>query len=480
MTQSAIKARLITNPRSGRGGVDLSEPLSILREQGWDVSVRQKLHGGHATELAREAAREGCHVVVDCGGDGTLNELVEGTLGTETAVGVLPGGTANVWAHEVGVASQLQMAAMQLVASERRRVDVGEVTVNGKHKTHFVLMAGVGLDGAIIDHVSKPLKNRIGPAAVGLATLQALPEAKVVPVRVELDDLHWRGRVSEIIVSNTRRYAGATNLAANAFADDGLFDVCLITATGPISAGRLLGSLLFQRQPSSDVAQFYRAAHIRIAAPVTLPLQVDGGSVKLKHEKPTPAGTIYEFSILARAVTMLVPKTYSGELFKPVRLATVSPEPELEPVPAKDANGAVKAVEPVEAAESTASESAESGEPVYIERKAPKGGKKAKGGKKGKRWRVTVLEVGVESLTAARVKNGRVMRFHISPETMFDDGSGKSLPLLSALSRISAGDLLRVTGRKEGDGHTARALHVERVAQSGPASVGASPELARR
>ncbi|HEU0027825.1 MAG TPA: diacylglycerol kinase family protein [Ktedonobacterales bacterium] len=473
MTQSAIKARLITNPRSGRGGVDLSEPLSILREQGWDVSVRQKLHGGHATELAREAARDGCHVVVDCGGDGTLNELVEGVLGTETAVGVLPGGTANVWAHEVGVASRLQMAAMQLVASERRRVDVGEVTVNGKHKNHFVLMAGVGLDGAIIDHVSKPLKNRIGPAAIGLATLQALPEARAVPVRVELDDLHWRGRVSEIIISNTRRYAGMTNLTANAFADDGLFDVCLITATGPLSAGRLLGSLLCQRQPSSDVAQFYRASHVRIAAPVTLPLQVDGGSVKLKHEKPTPAGTIYEFSILARAVTMLVPKTYSGELFKPARLATISPEPELEPVPAKGAAAASKAatsVEPLESAESAeAGEAGEAGEPVSVERKASKGGK---GGQKGKRWRVTALEVGVESLTAARVKNGRVMRFSISPDTTFDDGSGQSQSLLSTLSRVTAGDLLRVTGRKEGDGHAARAIHVERVAQSAPASAG--------
>ena len=164
-----------------------------MRENGWDVSVLQKLHGGHATELAQEAVRAGCQVVVDCGGDGTLNEVVEGVLGTETAVGVLPGGTANLWAREVGVASRLQVAAAQLVSAERRRVDVGQVAINGRHKSHFVLMAGVGFDGAVIERVNKPLKNRIGTAAVGLAALRALPAAQAVPVRMELDDLHWQG-----------------------------------------------------------------------------------------------------------------------------------------------------------------------------------------------------------------------------------------------------------------------------------------------
>lgn len=436
MTQSTIKARLITNPRSGRGGVDLSGSLSILREHGWDVSVRQKLHGGHATELAQEAAREGCHVVVDCGGDGTLNELVEGVLGTETAVGVLPGGTANLWAHEVGIASQLQMAAMQLVGAERRRVDVGQVTVNGKHKNHFILMAGVGLDGAIIERVNKPLKNRIGPAAIGLAALQALPSASVVPVRMELDDLHWQGRISQIIVGNTRRYGGFTRVTADAFADDGMFDVCLITATGPLSAGRLLGSLLLQRHPSPNVAQYYRAAHVTLTTPVTLPLQVDGGSVSLKDENPTAEGTVYEFSMLARGVNMLVPRTYNGELFQPARQANVSTNVELQPVPT---NGASE-----------------------HKRKESKNGKHDG---QSKQWRVTALEIGIDSLTAARVKNGRVLRIKIDHDTTFDDGTGLKRPLLSALSLVTAGDLLQVTGRKDDDDHTVLATH---IALAGP------------
>ena len=438
--QSTIKARLITNPRSGRGGVDLSGSLTILREHGWDVSIRQKLHGGHATELAREAAREGCNVVVDCGGDGTLNELVEGVLGTETAVGVLPGGTANLWAHEVGVASQLQLAALQLVGAQRRRVDVGQVTVNGKHKSHFLLMAGIGLDGVVIDRVNKPLKNRIGPAAVGLAALQSLPSATVVPAQIELDDLHWQGRISEIVVGNTRRYGGFTRVTPDAYADDGLFDVCLMTATGPLSAGRLVGAFLLQQRPSTKDAQYYRAAHVKVTMAMTLPLQVDGGSVKLKDEEPTAEGTLYEFTMLARGVNMLVPRTYNGELFQPASLASVSTNVELQPVPSNNADGS--------------------------KRKASKSRKR---GKHEKQWRMTVLEIGVESLTAARVKNGRVMHIRIDADTTFDDGTGLKRPLLNALSLVSVGDLLEVTGRKEEGDHNALALHIALAGQNGHA-----------
>ena len=266
-------------------------------------------------------------------------------------------------------------------------------------------------------------------------------------------------RVSQIIDGNTRRYGGIASVTPDAFADDGMFDVCLMTATGPLSAGRLLGSLLLQRHPSAAVAQYYRAAHIKLISPVTLPLQVDGGSVALKDEEPTAEGTVYEFTMRARAVTMLVPRAYNGALFQPALLASVSPGPALRPVPAgadgHNGKDAKHGKEPKDG-------------------KEPKGGKEPKNGKGGERdkhWRVTVLEVGIETLTAARVKNGRVMRFQIDSGTTFDDGSGKSRPLLNELSLITAGDALRVEGHKQDGGgdHAALATHVTRSAQNGHA-----------
>jgi YegS/Rv2252/BmrU family lipid kinase len=212
MSDRFVRACLITNPKSGRGGVDLSEALTVLQANGWDVTVRQKLKGGMAEKLAREAVEQGYNVVVDCGGDGTLSEIINGVVGADIAVGTLPGGTANVWAHEMGISHELRRAAMQLVTATRRRVDVGHVDVNGKHGAYFLMMAGIGIDAAVMSRVNKKLKNRIGKLAIGLAALESLPDVRVVPVQIDLDGSHWQGKLSQIVVGNTRRYGGFTSM----------------------------------------------------------------------------------------------------------------------------------------------------------------------------------------------------------------------------------------------------------------------------
>jgi YegS/Rv2252/BmrU family lipid kinase len=459
LPQRAIKACLITNPKSGRGGVDLSEPLTILHEHGWEVLVRQKLHGGHATELAQAAVRDGCNVVVDCGGDGTLNEIVEGVLGTDAAVATLPGGTANLWAHEVGISQQLGVAAMQLVVAERRRIDVGQVTVNGKHKNYFVLVAGVGLDGAIISRVNKPLKNRIGPAAVGLAALRALPSAHAVPVRIELDSLRWQGRVSQVVVGNTRLYAGITSITPEALVDDGLFDVCLITAAGPLSAGRQVGSLLLRGHPSLASSQTYRAARFTLTAAVTLPLEVDGGSVHLEDEAPTAEGTVYAFTIIAQGVTMLVPRTYSGELFTPSRQADSAASVALRPVtPQSNGDHTLK-----NGKHGGKHASKHTGN--HHDKQSGKHDDAPHG--KRKQWRINVVAVGSDSITGSRVKNGRTVQIMVDPHTVLDDGTGQPRDLWGALSSVTTGDQLRVTGHKDGASDALLASRVEHLGQNG-------------
>ncbi|MGH2501858.1 MAG: diacylglycerol/lipid kinase family protein, partial [Ktedonobacterales bacterium] len=316
MANRVVRACLITNPRSGRGGIDLTEPLQVLQAHGWDVSVRHKMHGGQATELAREAVRNGYDVVVNCGGDGTFSEIIDGVMGSEVAVGSLPGGTANLWAHEVGISSRLRVAALQLASAERRRVDVGHVTVNQRHGQYFMLMAGLGFDGATIARVNKPLKNLIGPAAIGLAAVQALPKFRAVPVRVTLNETEWEGRVSQIVVGNTRRYGSFTRMTPDAFIDDGQLDICLITATDALSAGLQFGSLLLRQRPSLRSAEYYRASSVVVRAPTPLPLEIDGGSVSLKKIQMTEEGVVYAFTLVAQGITVLLPRTYDYQIFQ--------------------------------------------------------------------------------------------------------------------------------------------------------------------
>jgi YegS/Rv2252/BmrU family lipid kinase len=430
-----VRACLITNPRSGRGGIDLTEPLQVLQAHGWDVSVRHKMHGGQATELAREAVRNGYDVVVNCGGDGTFSEIIDGVMGSEVAVGSLPGGTANLWAHEVGISSRLRVAALQLASAERRRVDVGHVTVNERHGQYFMLMAGLGFDGATIARVNKPLKNMIGPAAIGLAAVQALPKFRAVPVRVSLNDAEWEGRVSQIVVGNTRRYGSFTRMTPDAFIDDGQLDICLITAADALSAGLQFGSLLLRQRPSMHSAEYYRASSVVVRAATPLPLEIDGGSVSLKKIQMTEEGIVYAFTLVAQGITVLLPRTYDYQLFQSA--------PQMDALPRH-----LVAIHEQAAQHANGSSGAAAADKQ--QRKARK--------KQGRLMKV--VAVGPAVLSAASVRNGRVWTVMMQSSSQFEMADGAKLTWEQALAHITEGDLLRVKGKRDRERNTVAAQRI--------------------
>jgi YegS/Rv2252/BmrU family lipid kinase len=435
MANRVVRACLITNPRSGRGGIDLTEPLQVLQAHGWDVSVRHKMHGGQATELAREAVRNGYDVVVNCGGDGTFSEIIDGVMGSEVAVGSLPGGTANLWAHEVGISSRLRVAALQLASAERRRVDVGHVTVNQRHGQYFMLMAGLGFDGATIARVNKPLKNMIGPAAIGLAAVQALPKFRAVPVRVTLNDAEWEGRVSQIVVGNTRRYGSFTRMTPDAFIDDGQLDICLITATDALSAGLQFGSLLLRQRPSMHSAEYYRASSVVVRAATPLPLEIDGGSVSLKKIQMTEEGVVYAFTLVAQGITVLLPRTYDYQLFQSA--------PQMDALPRR-----LVAIHEQAAQHANGSSGAAAADKQ--QRKARK--------KQGRLMKV--VAVGPAVLSAASVRNGRVWTVVMQSSSQFEMADGAKLTWEQALAHITEGDLLRVKGKRDRERNTVAAQRI--------------------
>lgn len=448
MSDHFTRACLITNPRSGRGGVDLSEALTVLQANGWDVTVRQKLKGGMAEELAREAVKDGYNVVVDCGGDGTLSEIVNGVVGADIAVGTLPGGTANVWAHEMGISEQLRRAAMQLVTATRWRVDVGHVDVNGKHGTYFLMMAGIGIDAAVMSRVNKPLKNRIGKLAIGLAAMKALPHVMIAPVQVELDGSHWQGKVSQIVIGNTRRYGGFTSMTPLAYANDGQLDACLITATKPLAGMRQLVALALRGRASRATAEVYRAASIVVRSPIVFPLETDGGVIDLDEDDLTPDGVVYTFRPMAQGISVLVPRTYQGDLFEPATIWTRTP---LAPL---------KSVSHEKALATTAGDH---------------GGDRLRKRAKWFAQRYQVITVGGDTFTVARAKDGKVVNVVVTPETTLKElnggkggKGGKERPLWGGLTALGAEDIVRIKGVK---GTTKGSIIAYRVTREAPATL---------
>ncbi|MGI8477231.1 MAG: diacylglycerol/lipid kinase family protein [Thermomicrobiales bacterium] len=410
-TAHTVRARLITNPNSGRGGIDLSGVLPTLDAHGWDVEVCKTERPGHATELAAEAVADGVAVVIACGGDGTLGETVDGVIGSDAAVGVLPGGTANLWAREVGISADLNLATLQLIGAQRRRIDVGRLAINGMAEQHFLLMAGLGLDGAVVAGLSDRLKARVGMLAYAPAIFDAVRHFPRTPMTVDLDGVAWKGDVVQMIAGNTRRYASVTSLTPEAFIDDGRLDVCLLTPSGFPAIARQLGSLLLRRRPDRGSAVSDRVGQLTVRTPRVTPLQLDGSPVKQDDVKAGPEGVSYVFSLITQSLTVLVPRAYNGALFQTGSVASVFQPPTSEE------------------GEATAA-----GE-----------------------HRLRVVAVGIDTITAAELEDGRVLTVRIAAGTTAQDASGRDQPLPAFLAALGEGAMLQVEGDEDREANTVSA-----------------------
>lgn len=282
---------IIRNPAS-RHSLDerrLNAALEIARAAGWDLRAATTEQENHATELARDAAARGVDIIVVNGGDGTINEAVNGIAGTATALAVLPGGTANVWAGEIHMRRDPVKAMHQIVHGERRRIDVGRA--DGRC---FLLMAGIGFDAEIIPRVSRRLKRLIGPFAYIVAGIIAVFRVKTRQARVRIDDAASDMPVYWMLISNTRSYGGITDIMLRAEADDGLIDVGVMHRGGPWHMAIDGIRVLLKRHEGSPNVDYTKARAVAIETP-GLPVQLDGepwGATPMRFEAWTQALTV--------------------------------------------------------------------------------------------------------------------------------------------------------------------------------------------
>jgi YegS/Rv2252/BmrU family lipid kinase len=228
-------AWLIYNPAAGRfpSGWLLSRAVRVLSEGGWEIFVQETELGQDLGELAAEAARQGCEAVFVAGGDGSVGKVAAALSGTETALGVLPSGTANVWAQEMGLPPldwnhlfALEDSATRLARGEIRAVDIGEA--NG---TSFLMWAGVGLDATIINSIEprERWEKSLGAVGYALQGVWTSLDWDGIELEVRSGGKTWRDRYLVAVASNIRTYAGGVmQLTPDALIDDGLLDFWLI------------------------------------------------------------------------------------------------------------------------------------------------------------------------------------------------------------------------------------------------------------
>ncbi len=276
-----MNALLIVNPAAGQGKPQaaLDELQAALGPLVRDVHVTQR--AGDAEDAARSAAWSGFDAVLVAGGDGTVNEVVNGLLSAPQVLplGLVPLGTQNVLAHELGqAADNLDALEALLWAGKTRRLDVGRLT-SGAQTRCFVLMAGFGFDAVVVRDVLRPVKDLVGPAAYALSTLGALARYSSTAITLTLDGQEIRSETFLVVVANAASYGDKLiKLAPFAAPDDGWLDVCVFERprVGRVGFATQMVAVLARRHLRDPSVRYYRAKNITLSSEPPISGQLDG------------------------------------------------------------------------------------------------------------------------------------------------------------------------------------------------------------
>ena len=262
------KTAIIFNPTAGSEQAERWRDRVELIAHG--CAVFSTSSPGEAETLARRAVEEGFEKIVAAGGDGTVNEVVNGLAETNAMLGLLPLGTVNVFAMELGLpANNLELCWDIIQAGNMRLVDLP--SANGKY---FVQLAGVGLDAQVVKETSLAFKRSFGPLSYLISAAQI---AAREPPRLFIESENASVREgSFVLIGNGRHYGGPFPFFKHAILDDGLLDVVVFKSLGYLEIIKYLQDVVFSSDIRVPQVEYFQTRRLRITSDEDVPVELDG------------------------------------------------------------------------------------------------------------------------------------------------------------------------------------------------------------
>lgn len=309
LQDAQITAIMIANPTAGsytQHTDQISSTLAFLRSHGWQTELKLTQEAGDARRMAGEAVKQGINVVIAIGGDGTINEVIQELAGSETSLGVIPSGTVNVWAREVGIPLDYTGARDILVYGQTRRIDLGKI-----NDDYFLLMVGIGIDGEVTHAVEKKTAKRFGVLGyllVGTWLSLGYPAFRAI---LQMDDQIIKTTPIQIVIGNTQLYAGAIKYTWQAKCDDGLLDVCIVRKSSML--GRIFVGIIFllRHKERERWVRYETGATIKIHTRRPVAIQIDGDPKGYTAHNHIPTTV----SVAPGALKVIVPQKTPPGLF---------------------------------------------------------------------------------------------------------------------------------------------------------------------
>jgi len=294
------KARIIYNPTSGREAFkkELPNVLARFEAAGYETSAHATTCEGDATEAARGAVERGFDVLVAAGGDGTINEVVNGIADHDhrPKLGIIPTGTTNDFARALGIPRDIKKATEIILEDESMLLDIGKV--NGRY---FMNIAGGGKLTELTYEVPSKLKTMLGQLAYYIKGIEMLPSFKPTRATIELDDEVIEDDIMLFLIANTNSVGGFEKLAPGATLDDGLFEVLILRKTNLAEFIRIATLALRGAHVGDKQIIYKKSKYVKIMTDDKMQLNIDG-----EYGGLLPG----EFTNLNKHIEFFVPSTF--------------------------------------------------------------------------------------------------------------------------------------------------------------------------
>jgi YegS/Rv2252/BmrU family lipid kinase len=277
-----VDALVIYNPAAGRISVRpfIGGVIRALNDRGWRVEVAESMNGRHTTQLARMAARENFRAVFAVGGDGTAGQAAGGLIGSQTALGVLPGGSTNVWARDLGmpIFSWKHLGALRENAQLLADSPICPVDVGLCNDQPFLMWAGIGLDALTVKALEprKRFEKYLNVPEFFATTVWSATLWHGMHLRVTANDKQVEGHYLLAVASNIRYYLGGlAKISPQAYLDDGLMDLWLFSGSTLVDAFRHFFDMQAGRHLTSDQARCIPFRSVQIESETPFSIQID-------------------------------------------------------------------------------------------------------------------------------------------------------------------------------------------------------------
>lgn len=294
------KARIIYNPTAGRENFknELALVLNELEIAGYETSTHATKGDGDATQAAIYAVENNFDLVVAVGGDGTINEVINGiaTKPKRPKLGIIPAGTTNDFARALEIPRNIKSAVEIITSGHTMHIDIGKV-----NEHYFINIAGGGEITELTYEVPIKLKTMLGQLAYYVKGIEMLPSIKPIQTKIEYDDKVFEDEIMLFLVTNTNSVGGFEKLAPNAKLDDGYFDLLILKKTNLAEFIRLATAALMGTHLDDKNVIYTQAKHIKVTPVGRMQINIDG-----EYGGLLPG----EFINLKQHIELFVPEKY--------------------------------------------------------------------------------------------------------------------------------------------------------------------------